>query len=291
MNLLLPNLTTVRVAALCAILGMTSLCASAQTQAQAIPKTQKVELPKPTTMQINFGIDGDYRQGNIDRRLFKTRLSLNYETPKSILGFNTNPRYSYGTFKGALNENELFLDWNTTFYAYQRKLYYLCFGMAEKSNLRKINSRFLGGAGIGYRILGDKNSKTRYKLAITDAIIYEATNYLTKAPIDVIRNSTRIKFSGEIIKDVLFLNNNTFIQPALNKPNFRWNAITQLSVRMSKTFFVNAILDNSYESVVPDGAKNTDIAFSFGLSYAGDIFLTSRTRLKYERDPHWWMNR
>jgi hypothetical protein len=281
---------TIVIQNLCRTLLLTVLvCSMGYTQKKEIAKdAQKIDVQQQPVMQVYFGVDGDYRKGNIERRLLKTRFSLNYETPKSIVGFNTNPRFNYGTFKGVLNEQELFLDINTTLYAYQQRLYYLAFGIFEKSNLRKINSRTLGGVGIGYRILGDKNAKTRYKLAVTTALIYETTDYFNKTDIEVIRSSTRIKFSGEIIKGVVFLNNNTFIQPALNKPNFRWNAITQLQLRISKGFFVNTILENSYESVVPDGAQNTDVAVSFGLSYSGDMNLPSFAR-KPKRDPHYWM--
>ena len=257
----------------------------AQTQPNKSSKTPPP--PPPPAIQVNFGIDGDYRTGNIDRKLFKTRFSLNYEPPQSIVGFNTNPRFSYGTFKGLLNEREMFLDWNTTFFASQRKLYYLIFGIAEQSNLRKISSRFLGGIGVGYRILGDKNKKSRYKLSVTNAIIYETTDFFKKQDIEVIRNSTRIKFSGEVIANTLYINSNSFIQPALNTNNFRWNTLTQVQIKMIKGLFMSGVFDMSYESVVPEGAKNTDMAFSFGINYIGEIAL--RAKQKPQRDPHWWM--
>jgi len=241
----------------------------------------------PDVVQFGVGLDGDFRKGNVTRNLLKARLSLNYETPKSILGFSTSPRFAYGTFKGVLNEQELFVDFNTTLYAYQRKLYYLAFGIIEKSNLRKINTRALGGVGFGYRIFGDKNHpNSRIKLTVTNAIVYEATDYYKKEDIKVIRSSTRVKFGAEIIKGKLFFNNTTFIQPALNKNNFRWNAITSFSVKASKKLTFNVLLDNSYESVVPDGIQNTDIALTFGVSFSDEF---RRRRPASDRPYDWWM--
>ena len=240
-------------------------------------KEEKKEAEKkmmPKELKLGLGIDGDFRQGNIQRNLLKARGFLEYEHPKSIFGINTNPKWAYGTFKGLKNEDELFLDLNTTLFAYQKKLYYLAFGIYEESNLRKINSRLLGSVGLSYRILGSKNNpKTRFKLAITSAIIYEKTDYRTRPDIELIRSSSRIKFSGELIKNKLYLNNMTFLQPALNQNNFRWNAITQLSVKISKAMAMNLNFENSYESVVPDGLKNTDMALTFGINYNGRIGL------------------
>ncbi len=237
--------------------------------------------------QFNLGLDVDFRQGNIDRRLLKARFSINYEPPRSIVGFSTNPRFAYGTFKRQLNERELFVDWNTTFFAYQRKLYYLAFGIFEKSNLRKINERLMGGVGFGYRIIGDKNHpSTRIKLAVTNAFVYEKTDFYTKSDVSVIRNSTRLKFSAEIIKGKLFFSNMTFFQPSLNKPNLRWNALSSLTIKASKRLGLNILVDNSYESLVPEGINNSDLVITFGLSYSDDFRIGRKT---YQRPYDWWM--
>jgi Protein of unknown function, DUF481 len=257
----------------------------AQKPTEAVKDT-KPKIP-PQTMLFRAGLNGDYQTGNVDRVLIKAQTGLEYEHPNSIVGFNTSPRFAYGTINNGLKEKELFVDLNMTFYAYQRKLYYLIFGIAETSNLRKINSRFLGGVSLGYRFIGDKNNpKSRVKLAVTNALLYETTDYYTKSDVNVVRNSTRIKFSAEIIKGVLFFNNSTFLQPAINKPNFRWNALTTLSIRASQNFAFNVLLDNSYESVVPEGTKSTDITFSFGINYNNQLWFKRPVR-----PERWWMTK
>jgi hypothetical protein len=86
----------------------------------------------------------------------------------------TNPRFTYGEQKNILAEREwyadLFLDVHE-----ERKVYWFGLGILERSNLRAINLRKMGGAGIGWRLL----KTDRHSISLTQALIYESTNFRT----------------------------------------------------------------------------------------------------------------
>lgn len=213
----------------------------------------------------SLSLSGDYKTGNVQRGLFSINTFLNFESKKSAWGFYTSPRYMKGNVNRQKAENELFVDMNATIFYDSKDIYGLAFGIYETSNLRKINERLYYGVGIGLRIIGGiKHPEAKFKLAITNAILHENTDFQTKEDITTWRNSTRIKISTKLWKDKLELSNTTFLQPSLNQNNFRWNAISQLAIKLSNhlSFVVSEV--NSYESVVVEGASNTDFSLTFG---------------------------
>jgi hypothetical protein len=232
-----------------------------------MPSTEEKEkLPE---WYYSFGADGVYNSGNVNRQLLSLRASINYEKPKSIWGVNTSPKYQYGKNNGLLQEREFYVDLNNTFFYNQSDVYGLVFGSFEESNLRKINSRFLAGIGVGYKIIGGlKYPKSRVKLSISNAFLKEKTDFYTREDRNLWRNSTRLKFKAEIVKDKLFFNNITFFQPSITSKYLRWNALTQLQYKVGKHISLNTTLENSYENNNTAGVKNTQINASLGFTYS-----------------------
>ncbi len=233
------------------------------------------EAPKPTPppgphWTYTAGIDGMISSGNVNRKLLTIRLGVSHENPNSIWGFNSSPRFQYGTNNEVLQEREGFFDFNNTWFHSQHDVYGLLFGIYEQSNLRLINHRFNVGAGAGWKIVGGKRvPSTRVQISITNAFLSERTDFMSAEDISVIRNSTRVKARIEVIKGKLTVQNVTFFQPALNANNLRWNSISQLAYKLGKQLSLTATLDNSYESYNVQGVKNVQLNSTLGLSYTG----------------------
>jgi hypothetical protein len=104
--------------------------------------------------------------------------------------------------------------------------------------------------------------------SVSNAIVYENTDFETKTDILVWRNSIRNKFRWEIIKDKLSISSTVFVQPALNQDNLRWNMANQLAYKISKTLSFTFNYEQLYESVVVPTAKNTDTNMTFGITWA-----------------------
>jgi len=231
------------------------------------PKAQTPPAPRWT---YSAGLDGIINSGNVNRRLLTIRLSLSHENPKSIWGFFTSPRYQYGTNNEILQEREIFADFNNTWFYAQHDVYGLFFGTYEQSNLRQINHRMNVGAGLGWRIINSKLIPSeRIQLSLSSALLREITDFATIDDRDVYRISTRAKVRIEVIKDKLTVQNTTFFQPAITENNLRWNSISQLVFKLTKSFALTGTLDNSYESVNVQGVQSVQLNASLGLSYSG----------------------
>ena len=232
------------------------------------PSTDSLsKLPK---YFYSIGLDGTTSSGNVNRQLLNIRLTLNHENPKSIWGFFTSPKFQYGTNSDVLQEREIFLDFNNTFFYSQSDIYGLLFGNFEQSNLRKINTRTNVGIGIGWRILGGKKSpKSHVKLSISNAILYENTDFIIKQDRQVYRNSTRLRINADIIPNKLNLSSVVFYQPSLNDNYLRWNSLTTLSYKVGKHIAFLASLDTIYENFNIVGIQNAQTNATIGLTYSG----------------------
>jgi putative salt-induced outer membrane protein YdiY len=226
---------------------------------------------QPKAITYSFALNGDFKSGNVRRELLGASFAFNFEHPRSDFGFFTNPRYTYGTLNGVKAEDELFLDLNTTVYYDTHSFYVLGFGAYERSNLRRINERYVGGFGMGIRVIGGPRRKdSKVKISITNALLYEKTDFDNKEDIIAVRNSTRFKIEAHMFKNAVKFTNSTFVQPSLLDNNLRWNALTSFSFHITKHLALVTSLINSYESFVVENAKNTDVTWTFGLSFGNN---------------------
>lgn len=229
---------------------------------------QVTRPPADTLKHFTYAVTlgGDYRSGNVQRSLYTINTSFDYLNSKSIIGFYSSPRYTYGRISGELQERELFVDFNTTLWYNQNDAYLMAFGVHEESNLRQIPARWYGGSGIGWRIFGGKKRpNTLIKLSMTNALVFEYTDFITMQDVRVIRNSTRIRIGTTLNK--MAFNSTLFVQPALNEANLRWSSLSTLAYALGKRLALSLTADHTYESVVLPGRKRTDFHWAIGLTF------------------------
>ncbi|MFN8357959.1 MAG: DUF481 domain-containing protein [Spirosomataceae bacterium] len=232
------------------------------------PESDEISTLLAKGWSYSVSLSGDFKTGNVQRSLLSISTFLNYESKTTPWGFYTSPRLMKGSINGEKAEDELFLDLNSTLFYDTHDVYGLLFGIYESSNLRKINERIYVGAGLGFRVIGGlKHPNAPFKLIITQALLHENTDFITKADISTWRSSTRVRTTFKFWKGKMELSNTTFLQPALDQNNFRWNAVSQVSIALAKhlSFVINEI--NSYESVVVEGASNTDFSLTLGFVF------------------------
>lgn len=212
------------------------------------------------TVRYRFIGDGNFTRGNVNRSLMVLRAELVFSGP--VINVATNPRFTYGKQNGILAERDSYVDLFVDVFK-KRKTYVFGLGALETSNLRRIDLRQMAGAGIGYRVL----RSTTQDLSLTNAILYESTNFVETPTVTTIRNSFRIKGKHSFLSDKFRFNHLTFIQPALNDfSNVRWNTILSAELPLNKWVTLRTSFENSYESVVEVGRKRNDSRITFGVS-------------------------
>lgn len=212
------------------------------------------------TVRYRFIGDGNFAKGNVNRSLMVLRAEVTFSGP--VINIATNPRFTYGKQNGILAERDSYVDVFVDVFK-KSKTYLFGLGALETSNLRKIDLRQMAGAGVGYRLIQNINNN----LSLTNAILYESTDFQEKSLVKTIRNSFRVKGKHSVLQDKIRFNHITFLQPALNDlSNFRWNTIISLELPINKWVTLRTSFENSYESVVEATRKQNDSRITFGVS-------------------------
>ncbi|KQS26883.1 DUF481 domain-containing protein [Dyadobacter sp. Leaf189] len=212
------------------------------------------------TIRYRFVGDGNFTRGNVNRSLMVLRAELIFSGP--VINVASNPRFTYGKQSGILAERDGYVDVFVDVFK-KRKTYVFGLGVLENSNLRRIDVRQMAGAGIGYRLV--KTAKN--DLSLTNAVLYESTNFVEIPTVTTIRNSFRVKGKHSFAQDKVRINHITFLQPALNDlSNLRWNTIVSVELPLNKWISLRTSFENSYESVVEATRKRNDSRITFGVS-------------------------
>lgn len=212
------------------------------------------------TVRYRFVGDGNFTRGNVNRSLMVLRAELIFSGP--VINIATNPRFTYGKQNGVLAERDSYADLFVDVFK-KRKTYIFGLGVLETSNLRRIDLRQMAGAGVGYRVIKSKKND----LSLTNAILYESTNFVELKTVTTIRNSFRVKGKHSFLQDKFRFNHLTFIQPALNDfSNVRWNTIMSVELPLNKWVTLRTSFENSFESVVESTRKRNDSRITFGIS-------------------------
>ena len=220
----------------------------------------------PAKFRYRIAADGTYTSGNVNRALIQFSSALDFNNSK-IIKFSSSPSYIYGQQNKVLAEKEFFVDIRTSI-LHERKFYYLAFTSFEKSNLRKINNRFIGAAGVGLKLV----QKSHAYISVTNVLLYEKTDFVINEKFpdrNLWRNSSRIFGEYTFRDSKLSLSHTLFLQPSITEKNFRWNGNLILKYQLSKNISLRSLVENSYESIVVPGRQNNDFRWTFGVAYEG----------------------
>jgi Protein of unknown function, DUF481 len=216
--------------------------------------------------RYRFSTDGTITSGNVSRTLIQFASGLDWNLNK-VFKLSSSPSYIYGEQNKVLAEKEVFADLRATILQ-ERKLYYLAFTSFERSNLRKINNRFVGAGGIGLKLV----QKKAVYISITNVLLYEKTDFVINEKFpdrNLWRNSTRLFGEYTFDKGKMSLSHTLYVQPSITEKNFRWNGNIILKYQVSKNVSFRSMMENSYESIVVPGRKNNDFRWTFGVVLEG----------------------
>lgn len=232
---------------------------------QQLDSIKKKHSPPPPRLrpafEYQFRTDITFSTGNVDRQLIVLASALSYT--KGQIQLETNPRYAFGEQNGQVAERDFFSDFSLNLW-HPRVVYGFGLGILETSNLRAIDMRLLGGLGIGFHILRQPNAN----FSITNAIIYESTDFKTKADIVTFRNSTRFKGRYALLHNRLRINHLVFIQPSVQDwENVRWSMVLSAEIPLSRFLTLRTAINNTYESIVAEGRRKNDFTWTMGFTF------------------------
>lgn len=214
-------------------------------------------------LQLKYSVwaNGNFSLGNVHRMLFDFGAKVDWKT-SPWLKMTAGVTFAYGEQQRQVAEREPFGDLHATF-NYSKRFYYIAFGSIDASNLRKYDLRWLAAGGVGYKIV----EKPGKYMSITNALLYESTDFTTREDLSTLRNSTRLFAEFDLFKKRLSLTLAYFAQPSLLEANLRTNGLFTLGVPITKGLKATFNMRHSYESQVALSRANHDWNWTVGVRW------------------------
>jgi hypothetical protein len=225
-------------------------------------KEERDSVKAHRKFKYRVALDGIMTKGNVNRSLITFRNIVTYEKNKFTINMNTYA--ATGSQSKSLAEEEL-LNNLTIHHNITKRFYLLGINTFEHSHLRGINLRWQAGGGLGFNIWkSDTNS-----LTISNAFLYESTDFRKIEDIRTVRNSTRLKGQHSFRHKHLLILHETFFQPSIiDISNITFRTNITISIPVSKLTSIRFTCNDSYETIIQPGKKHNDLQLTFGFSIA-----------------------
>lgn len=213
-----------------------------------------LEASDSLTIVYSGTLAGTFSAGASERLLVNTQHAVMFQAGRLSLPLSAS--YNLGYTNGQQKEGELYYITSPSYDVRHWRIYNDV--EYESSRLLGIDSRFLLGGGIGYRILGKQGNN----LTISNLVLRETTLYDDNILKQLVRSSTRLKFT--LSTGIFTWASSSFFQPALNSEDYRASTNNSVSIRVNKLFSVTFASNYRYESVVQVGRNNGNLLTTVG---------------------------
>ncbi|MBC8753808.1 DUF481 domain-containing protein [Kordia sp. YSTF-M3] len=223
------------------------------------------------SLKADLSITGFWQSGNVETLILRTKSNVSFKPWKNWV-FKTTNSYIYQAFdKDKADED--FLSLNFLYLNPDRKFYPLVLGFASTNFRRKIDVRYLVGAGVTYQVL-NKNDNW-LKLSVTSE--YEYTNFSEtnfnrsefngSETINTLRATVWLNGKYSLFKNKLILSHESYFQPSLEQSNnFRWQADVNVELPIWKFLNFKINYRRTFESIVIAGQEEQDQFLTFGVT-------------------------
>ncbi|WP_222984036.1 DUF481 domain-containing protein [Flagellimonas meishanensis] len=221
--------------------------------------------------KANLSLTGFWQGGNVETLIFRAQSDVSFIPWKKWV-FKTNNSYVYQEF-GKEKADEDILSLNFLYFNPEKKVYPLVLGFVSTNFRRKIDLRYLLGAGVTFRILNKKDHWLKFSISSeyerTDfsEADFNNSDYDGSFSINTFRGTLWINGSYHLFKGKVILNHESYFQPSLERSNnFRWRSDIGLELPVWKflSFKINYL--NTFESVVIENQKQEDKFLTFGFT-------------------------
>jgi hypothetical protein len=237
------------------------------------PVTLSAQINESDTLKTkaSLSLSGFFQEGNVDTYIFRARSDFSFHPWKSSV-FKTNNSYVYQEF-GKQKADEDVLSRNFLYIHSDKKVHPLILGFVSTNYRRKIDLRYLAGAGITYKAVNNK----KQWLAFSVSSEYEQTDFGSRdfnrpeydgaKSIDTFRGTLWVSVRYHLFDDKAILSHESYYQPSLQeRNNYRWRAEVGLELPVWKylNFTVNYL--QTFESIVIQNEKRQDRFLTFGFT-------------------------
>lgn len=210
---------------------------------------------------LRLSAEMQIQTGNLDR--FMIRGGASGELRNSSFAVMSSLSYSQQRIFGQALEDDWFgfadiqvLPNNTVFP--------MAFVEFETSQLRFLQLRLQGGVGAGVHIARSQ----AVNLSLSAAFTYDQTRFRMINSYEGWRYSFHLHGRYVLAEGKIVLTHNFFSQPtAALTSNYRHRLIAMLMIPITRNLSISSTLDYSYESVVDETRKNTNLFNAVGLTW------------------------
>lgn len=214
---------------------------------------------------LRSSLDGMATFGNAERLLTTGRLALGLVRPR--FGATLSPTAVYGTVnRTVVRERELFVNLHTYYWPHN-KVHGVAFGVFDKSHLRRIDTRWIAGAGIGWHAM----RRPRQTLIVSLAPLWETVRFETQTEgtsSQTVRLGAYLKGRHQLGSSGLRLEHETFLLPSLEtRRDFRLRTTLLLALPVSRAVALRLSIDDTFEREIVAGTRQNDLRLQFGCAY------------------------
>ena len=222
-------------------------------------------------LKANLSLTGFWQGGNVETLIFRAKSDLSVIPFKNYV-FKTSNSYVYQEF-GKEKADEDVLSLNFLYLNPDRKIYPLVLGFLSTNFRRKIDLRYLVGAGVTFKVLDKKNHwlkfsiTSEYERTQFSEVNFNRTSFNGDPTVNTLRGTIWIYGKYELIKGKLILSHESYYQPSLQQSdNYRWRSDIGLELPVWKflDFKINYL--NTFESLVIENQKQEDRFLTFGFT-------------------------
>lgn len=221
--------------------------------------------------KAKLSVTGLWQGGNVETIIFRASSDISFKAFEKAV-FKTRNSYTYQEF-GKEKADEDILSLNFLYLNPEKKIYPQLLGFVSTNYRRKIDLRYLFGAGFTFQLY--KNKKNLLKLSLTteyenthfDQTDFNKDDYDGSDEINTLRGTIWINGKFNLLKERLIFNYETYFQPSLQKANnFRYqgNISVEMPIIKYLNFKVNYL--RTFESIVIEGQKQEDRFLTFGFT-------------------------
>ncbi len=210
---------------------------------------------------LRLSAEMQFQTGNLERFMFRGNASG--ELRHTSFAAMSSLSYSLHNIFGQSLENDWFGFIDIRAFP-NNTVFPMGFVEFETSQLRFLQLRLQGGIGAGVNIVRSQV----VNLSLSAALTYDQTRFRIANSYEGWRYSFHLQGRYVLADGKIVLSHNFFSQPtALLTSNYRHRLIAMLMIPITRNLSISSTLDYSYESVVDETRKPTNIFNAVGITW------------------------